>query len=113
MDVLLVEDDVSVRSCLIDVLSEAGLRVVAASTAAEALGLPETMQPPAVLVTDVRLGAGMDGVGLAVLARHRWPGIRIVVMSGGHEIADGICGPIDRFLPKPFREIDLLQAIGN
>ena len=108
---LLVENDSLLRSCLIDVLSEAGLSIEVAFTAAEALALADSLQAPAVLVTDLQLDTGMDGLGLAALARRRWPGIRTILMSGDHEVANRICGPIDKFVPKPFGEFDLLQAI--
>jgi hypothetical protein len=52
----------------------------------------------------------MDGVRLAAAARGRWPGIRTILISGDAEIAERV-GPLDRFLPKPFREVDLLRAI--
>ena len=38
--------------------------------------------PPAVVVTDVNLGSGMDGVALAEEAQRRWPGVSVVVMTG-------------------------------
>ena len=34
------------------------------------------------LITDVNLGGGMDGVALAEEAQRRWPGICVVVMTG-------------------------------
>ena len=111
MDVLLVEDDELVRRCLIDMLSEAGLRVAAAASATEALALPVGTDAPIVLVADVHLGARVDGFGLVAAARRRWPSIRTVMISGDDDIAERVRGPADRFLSKPFREADLLQAI--
>jgi CheY-like chemotaxis protein len=64
-----------------------------------------------VIVADVHLGAGMDGFGLAAVARCRWPGIRTVLISGKAEMVERVSGPPHRFLPKPFRGADLLQAI--
>jgi CheY-like chemotaxis protein len=110
MDVLLVENDELVRRSLIEALSELGLRVAAAASAKEALALARGTDAPIVLVTDAHLGAGMDGLGLAAAARCRWPGIRTVLISGDAEMAERV-GPLDRFLPKPFREADLLRAI--
>jgi CheY-like chemotaxis protein len=111
MNVLLVENDDAVRTCLIEMLGEVGLHVAAASTATEALALSNETDAPAVLVADVHLGAGMDGFGLAAVARCRWPGIRTVLISGDAEMAERVSGPPHRFLPKPFRGADLLQAI--
>ncbi len=111
MDVLLVEDDEFVRDCLSDMLREAGLCVTAASTPTEALAMPDATGTPTVLVADVHLGARVDGFGLAIAARRRWPGIRAVLMSGDDEITERVCASGDKFLPKPFRGADLLQAI--
>ena len=113
MNVLLVENDEPVRTCLIEMLREVGLHVAAASTATDALALCNAADAPAVLVADVHLGAGMDGFGLAAVARCRWPGIRTVLISGDADMAEHIGEPPHTFLPKPFRGADLLQAISG
>ena len=84
MDVLLVEDDELVREALGEDLCCAGLSVVAAPTAEDALRAAGdgAEPPPAVLVTDVDLGPGMDGLTLAEQARRRWPELGVVVMTG-------------------------------
>jgi len=64
-----------------------------------------------VLVADVHLGTGMDGFGLAAVARCRWPKIRTVLISGDAEMAERVSAPPHRFLPKPFWGADLLQSI--
>src|SRR5690242_16089526 len=68
-DRLLVEENPLIRMFFWETLTEAGLEVIAASGPGEALAFPETMQAPAVLVTDAQLGTGMDGLGLAAVAR--------------------------------------------
>ena len=83
MDVLLVEDEALVREMLHEDLTDAGLAVVPAATAEEGLdAVVEGAPPPAVVVTDVNLGGGMDGVALAEEAQRRWPGVSVVVMTG-------------------------------
>ncbi len=62
-------------------------------------------------MTDVHLGAGIDGFALAAAARHRWPGIHAVLISGDARIADRILAPAESFLPKPFRVDDLIEAV--
>jgi CheY-like chemotaxis protein len=52
MNVLLVENDEPVRTCLIEMLSEVGLQVAAASTATETLALSNDTYAPALLVAD-------------------------------------------------------------
>jgi CheY-like chemotaxis protein len=116
MNVLLVEDDESIRSCLADLLVDAGLRVTSVANAREAFAV-QLLEDPSVLLADVRLGPGMNGFVLVAAARQRWPGIRCVLMSGDPAAAqkgaggqEGVGGP-DLFLSKPFRAAQLLQAL--
>ena len=74
MDVLLVEDEPAIRELLQEDLTEAGLAVVPCPTAEDGLRAVDCAAPPAVVVTDVNLGQGMDGVALAEEVRRRWPG---------------------------------------
>ncbi|HJS86066.1 MAG TPA: response regulator [Acetobacteraceae bacterium] len=112
MNVLLVEDDDSVRSSLADLLVDAGLRVTPVASACEALGIAENTQP-AVLLADVRLGPGMNGLALVAEARRRWPGIRCVLMTGDPVAAQTCEAGADLFLTKPFRTAALLAALGG
>lgn len=113
MDVLLVEDEPLVRELLYDDLLDAGLQVVPAANAEEGLRAVDTDgAPPAVLVTDVNLGAGMSGPALANEVRRRWPDVGIVLMTGDErnlacmrpEFRDGC------FL-KPFSPPKLVAAV--
>jgi DNA-binding response OmpR family regulator len=110
INVLLVEDDDLVRSCLADLLVDAGMRVTPVGSAREALGIDQ-MEHPSVLVADIRLGPGMNGFTLVAEARRRWPGIRCVLMSGDPEAVQGVTGGPDLFLTKPFRTTELLEAL--
>ena len=64
MDVLLVEDEGSVREMLAEDLAEMGFSVAEAPSADTALSvaraLAQSGRAPAVLVTDVNLGPGID-----------------------------------------------------
>jgi DNA-binding response OmpR family regulator len=112
MRVLLVEDDELVCMVLFALMDDAGMQVTATHDAGQALGLPDAVGPPTVLVTDVNLGAGMDGFDLADAARRRWPSLGVVLISGrsldSHKHV--LCSS-DRFLPKPFEGGRLLQMI--
>jgi two-component system, response regulator PdtaR len=99
-----------VRSCLEDLLIDAGARVTPAASATEALGICG-VECPSVLLADVRLGQGMNGFKLAVAARQRWPGIRCVLMSGDPAVMQDDAGRPDIFLAKPFQMSDLLRAV--
>ena len=93
MDVLLVEDEVLVREMLAEDLADAGLDVAEATDAETTLEAVEVVgasgRPPCVLVTDVNLGAGMDGLALVAEMRRRWPGMGGVVITGKPSDLDG------------------------
>jgi CheY-like chemotaxis protein len=113
MDVLLVEDEDLVREVLSDGLEESGLSVVAVPSAETALSVAaEEEPPPAVLVTDVNLGPGMDGLALADQAHHVWPGVAVVVMTGDERNLLNRPGRSrERHLLKPFDAARLRSEI--
>lgn len=76
--VLLVDDDPEVVHTLRQVLESAGYRTLAATSFEDGKRLLAGSPPPAVLVTDVRLGA-FNGLQLAVL---RPPTTGVIVISG-------------------------------
>jgi CheY-like chemotaxis protein len=86
--VLLVEDDEALAEVIATLLTDEGLQVVRATSAAEAIARGEEMCPeeemcPDVIVLDVRLPDG-NGSDVVVAFTRRWPLARIpvVVYSG-------------------------------
>ena len=108
--VLLIEDDVLLRRSWADLLSEAGLRVIAVSSAAEALQLPDGINEPAILVADVH-GPGPDGIRLVIAIRQRWPLIRAVLAREAAAPATDLLAPGDILLVRPFLDSELLEAV--
>lgn len=78
--VLIVDDDLSLLAAIERAFQDAGENVVATSTFEEARRVLRD-QAFDVLVTDIRLGA-FNGLQLAVIARHSYPSIRLLVFSG-------------------------------
>jgi DNA-binding NtrC family response regulator len=111
VDILLVEDDDLIRDILGEALHEAGLDTVRSATAELALELLNN-EVPRVMVTDINLGAGMDGLALGREARQRHPGLPIVYISGRYAAVSGL-RPDERFLPKPFPASALLKTIAE
>lgn len=112
MRVLLIEDDAEARASLAELLGEAGIEVDGLANAEDALVLLGAGQVPDVLVTDIDLGPGLDGVGLAEMAQARHPDVGIVFISGDPQDAHGHrLGTHERFLQKPFRASELAAAI--
>ena len=110
--VLLVEDDALVRACLREALDGLAGGVSDAASAAEALERMAAEEGPDVLVTDLRLGPGLDGLALIAAARRRWPGVRAVLISGTDMEEPGL-DPGDRFLRKPFDVDALARAVSE
>jgi PAS domain S-box-containing protein len=80
--ILVVEDEASVRNTVRRQLETLGHRVLVAGTAAAALPVLKGAEPIDVLLTDVLLGSGMNGIDLAEAARAFSPGLPVIFMSG-------------------------------
>ncbi len=113
--ILLVEDDVAVRKLARQILERYGYDVLEAGYALEALRLSKQHTGVIhLLMTDVIMPGGMNGVELAgYLARLR-PEIRVLYMSGytGQAIArHGMLQPGVNLLPKPFTAVTLARQV--
>jgi CheY-like chemotaxis protein len=106
---LVVEDDLDVRFLAVALLEETDLRVHEASSAEEALQyLRDHADEVALLFTDVRLPCLMSGVDLARTVRLKWPWVRTILTSGA-PLEDEASVPREvRFMPKPWRALDVL-----
>ena len=112
MQVLLIEDDHHVRTNLVELLSMHGIEVDGLANAEDAIVLIGAGQVPDVLVTDINLGQGLDGVGLAEMAQSKHPDVGIVFISGdAYDEHRHRLGEHERFLQKPFQASDLAAAI--
>ncbi len=110
---LVVDDDPVVRNLACRVVEETQYRVIAASSAEEALGILEREAGICLLVTDVSM-PGMSGLELAARVREHDPAIRIIVMSGySEEVLEdrGAWEHKDAFVAKPFRLVEMQEVI--
>src|SRR5205823_8008071 len=102
--ILLVEDETEVRNIVRRQLESLGHRVLVAEAATEALLLVKAAEPD-VLLTDVMLAHGMNGVDLADAAVDVKPGLAVAFMSGftaAPETQERIRATGAPFLSKPF-----------
>ena len=110
--VFVVDDDLSMRRSLANLLRSVGFRVESFTTAQEYLE-SAPVEAPGCLVLDVRL-PGMSGLDLQrEIARSRKP-TPIVFITGHGDVPMAVQAMKDgaiEFLMKPFREQDLLDAI--
>ena len=79
--ILVVEDEAAVRSTVRRQLETLGHKVLVADSAEDALPILRDDRPD-VLLTDVVLGTGQNGLDLADAARAMTPGLPVIFMSG-------------------------------
>ena len=120
--ILVVEDDVDVRSLVIEQLEDLGYRTMAAATGKEALELVAAKSEEIELVfTDVVMSGGMSGVDLVHALHVHRPSLPVVLTSGFMASNVSNTGnPADMpetndldlpVLAKPYRHIDLARVI--
>lgn len=112
--VLLVEDEPALLRLSAGMLRRMGCAVLEAASPAQALALAEARaEAPDLLLTDVIM-PGMNGADLAALLRAKWPGIKVLYMSGytANIIArHGVVAEGIDFLQKPFEFGDLAARV--
>ncbi|MCW5713547.1 MAG: response regulator [Bauldia sp.] len=108
--VLLVEDDVLLRLVTAEDLRGAGLNVIEASNADEAMTILDSAVPIDLVLTDIRMPGSMDGLALAAFVRQRWPELKIMVASGERP-AQAALAVADAFLPKPYDSTAILARL--
>ncbi|MFN7984267.1 MAG: protoglobin domain-containing protein [Vicinamibacterales bacterium] len=108
--VLLVEDQAEIRQVTAVMIDAIGYRVVDTGSVEEARHLAETLRP-CILVADVVLGQGTDGVHLAAQMSASDAQIAVILISGySRRHLDLSSLPAScQFLPKPF-SMEQLEA---
>ena len=112
--IILVDDAEDVRATIGEVLLLAGYQVTAYESGEAALADPDGRAGAAVLIADIVLGAGMDGIVLAEALKQRHSGLKVIYITGyfgANRVID--LRPQDRFLHKPFGITELLDAVGE
>jgi two-component system, response regulator PdtaR len=100
--VLVVEDEVLVRTFATDFLMEAGFKVFEAVDAEEAIAVLQARADIHAVFTDVEMPGSMTGVILANTIRERWPGVAVIVTSGREPPVDAILPDEIPFISKPY-----------
>ena len=110
-EVLIVDDDVDVRSMLAEYLSAQGYAVVEAADG-EVMRREIDRHLPDVILLDVRL-PGEDGLSLARYLRERYD-VGIIMVTASGEVIDRIVGleiGADDYVAKPFDPRELLARV--
>ena len=123
--ILIVDDEEDIRHALTMVLEGAGYDVMVASNGNEAVEL-QREQPVDLIITDIIMPE-KDGVSTIKELRQKFPGIRIIAISGGggvqpvEYVPDAITttaylaaakeAGADRVFTKPFERKDMIKAV--
>jgi CheY-like chemotaxis protein len=114
--VLVVEDETDVRNIVRRQLESLGHRVLVAEADTEALLLLQGPGAPDLLLTDVLLATGMNGIELAHAAREVRPGLPVIFMSGYTAVPDALQRIRETGAPllsKPFTTPQLERAVNS
>ena len=115
--ILVVEDDADVRELVAMQLEDLGYLSIIAGSAPEALAILATPDPPSIdlMLTDVVMPGGMNGVELVREARRLCPELKALLTSGytaGHVQGASEAEATDlALLSKPYQQADLARAI--
>lgn len=105
--VLVVEDEFLIRLTLVEALQDEGYAVAEADTGHAALALAPGVD---LLLTDIQLPGGMDGLALAARIREGAPALPVIFMTGRLDQAFEMASPNDLFITKPYTLTDICTA---
>jgi CheY-like chemotaxis protein len=110
--ILVVEDDIVIRSPLAEYLRGAGYAVIEAANAAEATALFAAGTAIDLVFSDIRMPGPMDGFGLSRWIRQHHPAVRVALTSGAGNAARA-AGVAEFFVSKPYRTEAVAARIGR
>ena len=82
LTILVVEDDMLVRSLVAAYLRESGFAVIEATSADDALRVLQADVEVDIVFSDIQMPGSMDGFGLAQWVRCERPWLKVVLTSG-------------------------------
>lgn len=104
-----------IRHAAVELIGEAGFTVREAANGNEAIRMLDREQDAGgavcVVVTDIDMPLGIDGIKLAACIDRRWPRIGIVITSGKVRPSPGDVPTDGLFIRKPYTEESLVAAI--
>jgi two-component system, response regulator PdtaR len=109
--ILVVEDEAITREAAVEMLEEAGFEVLEAGNGTEAIRVLDGVDGIRVVMTDIDMPAGLDGIRLAACIDRRWPGIGVVVVSGKVRPAPGDVPARGHFFRKPYEAEAVTRVI--
>lgn len=114
LDALVVEDELAFRNVIGEVLQAAGYRVTLVSSGGHAQRLASS-QPFDVVISDVRLGEGPDGMEILATFQREQPQTPVILMTAFGDVENVMkaisAGAYDYISKFPFQPRELLQII--
>jgi two-component system response regulator FlrC len=113
MNILIADDDQSIRETFVILLTELGHTVVAVANAQEALNHLKTNTKPHLVFTDVNMGEGMDGYQLYEEVKKIYLDLPVVIMTAFGSISkavNSVKNGVFEYIEKPF-SISAIEAI--
>lgn len=108
--VLVVEDNSTIAELAVEMLTDAGYRVSCCGTAQDALNLLK-LEEIDILVSDIVIPGGMNGLELAEEVKRRWPNLSIVLATGYAASMTMAKAANFHLLMKPYNCERLISAI--
>ena len=114
-NILVVDDEAGIRESLASILRDEHYAVETVASGEEALE-KLALQPFDVVVSDMGMGAGMNGWELADAIKRQWPDVRFLLATGWGAAIDPVearTRGVEAVLAKPYQLTDLLRALAR
>jgi two-component system, response regulator PdtaR len=111
--ILVVEDEPLVRDLNLDILQEAGFRIIEAADADQAFEILKHRPDVRVILTDVDMPGSINGFEFARLVAQGWPEVKLLVVSGKMRPEPGDLPEGSIFLAKPYRPDALVAELSS
>jgi CheY-like chemotaxis protein len=111
--VLVVEDELNVAELAADLLRSAGFTVKFADRAQVALDLLGRGEDIDLILSDIKMPDGMNGIELAEEVKSRYPNIPVLLTTGYADAAVDAAARGLRIITKPYRKSELGRSISD
>ena len=109
--ILVVEDEFLIRAMVGDALRDAGLAVIEAVNADEAMRVLQSGVAIDLVFSDVRMPGSSDGLTLLKNCNELFPNVPVILTSGHLLPAEAFIEGAQQFLPKPYLLDDAVAAV--
>jgi DNA-binding NtrC family response regulator len=109
--ILIVEDEVLIRTFIAEMLRDEGFGVIEAASADEAWAYLQAGGHTDLVFSDIDMPGSMNGLGLGGRLKADYPGLPLILTSGGAKA--GVALNMGKFLAKPFKLDEMLGMISS